>query len=1131
MLYLDEVVIHNFKSFKHSVIKFNQGFNCIVGPNGSGKSNICDSLLFALGEMSLRRMRVSSSTQLINSSTKAAKGEVRRAYVRLKFTGDKELEITRSIKSNKKVSYRLNGERTTRQDVIEVLREFNGQINETNTMTQGEITYLLNLNSKERREMIDIAAGIKEFNDKRDLSLKELEKVEQKLNEAKLLLSERMGFLSDLEKEKIDAEKYTALTMEIRQLSYTLLKMRETDTDSKYAESAAQMKEKVAARQKLEKRLGELGLEISGLLNDKDRISKGLNAKSAEVGSTNKILEEVNKNIAINATQLASHNEAAKSAKEKAGTLRVDQKNLRAKEKENAEQIKKLTFELEIKVKDAPDFSAPGQEDSEVGTLTERYNSNYKKVEELETKLLGLSSDFAKFSSEHESVNREVLENHRLMNEHGAKRSTLTSNIKSSKEALASLEKSKSEVEKDLKKEGDALVSLQARLDQIYVENVNLREALVASGKSESGKGAEMMAKELGKGFYGRVQDLCSYDDKYAVAVQSAAGGRFNYFVVDSIDTASKAIELLKSKKQGRASFIPIKEVEARQAKPQPGLKPLLDCLKFDKKYERAFSFIFANTYLVNNIREAQKIGIGSCRFVTVEGDLVEPSGIVSGGSIKAIQPTGSIENKLKKLEAENKETREKISETNATLEMIKKKIANYLNEIMNYDIELKHALAAEDDVNRNLDHLETKVKAQEAAGKGLKDRLDVARAERERTETSIRLLKDENTKLRATIDGIVSVKSKGHRSKAEEAKLQAAREEVEKLKISIASTTKENDMLKARSEELEKEIASEETLLHSANDRIARLEKESVSLVKQKAELQTALEGHDKKTSGMFKELQALEDKANMCGNERGKLSNEAEKLSRELIELEGKKAQLQTRLNDIRAELVSYSNVEALKGANVEELDKKLIIARNEQEKLGAVNMKAPEVYELKKKDVEESQKKMEILESEKTSIMSMIEQIEMKKLGVFTDTFNSVNENFKQLYGHVFDGETYLYLKNPKDPFNSGLEISVELNGKKRNHEELSGGQKSLIALMLVFAIQMRMPMSFYIFDEIDIALDKENSKKLSTLMKELSHKSQFIVVSHNDSLITAADTAIGVVNRANESQVVGVQLASK
>jgi chromosome segregation protein len=234
---------------------------------------------------------------------------------------------------------------------------------------------------------------------------------------------------------------------------------------------------------------------------------------------------------------------------------------------------------------------------------------------------------------------------------------------------------------------------------------------------------------------------------------------------------------------------------------------------------------------------------------------------------------------------------------------------------------------------------------------------------------------------------------------------------------------------------------------------------------------------------------------------------------------------------MSDIKAELLSYKDVSVMEGRSVEELESGLAVAKVDVERLGSVNLKAPEVYESKRQEVESAAQKMQTLDNEKNSIIAMINEIESKKLNIFVDTLKAVNENFKTLHSSVYEGSAYLYLENPKDPFNSGLMFHIASATNKEQAADLrSGGEKALTMLMLIFAIQMRNPMSFYIFDEIDAALDKENSKKLSRLMKELSRSSQVIMVSHNDSLITSADTAIGVVKKDDESQAVGMQITA-
>jgi Chromosome segregation ATPases len=213
------------------------------------------------------------------------------------------------------------------------------------------------------------------------------------------------------------------------------------------------------------------------------------------------------------------------------------------------------------------------------------------------------------------------------------------------------------------------------------------------------------------------------------------------------------------------------------------------------------------------------------------------------------------------------------------------------------------------------------------------------------------------------------------------------------------------------------------------------------------------------------------------------------------------------------------------------LQDIEVRLASAKSELERLGNVNMMAPAAYDQKSKDVEEVTNKLIVLENEKSSIMNMISELEDKKVSVFNRTFESVNKYFQQLYSRSMGVYAHLELENPKDIFESGLSIKIapKDGGAEHSSDQMSGGEKAFALLILIFAILMQNPLQFYIFDEIDASLDKENSKKLSNLIKEMGgSKSQFLVVSHNDSMIAGADTAIGVVKQNNESKVVGIQL---
>ena len=658
------------------------------------------------------------------------------------------------------------------------------------------------------------------------------------------------------------------------------------------------------------------------------------------------------------------------------------------------------------------------------------------------------------------------------------------------------------------------------------MDNVNLREQLASIGHS-SDRSAETLGRSIKEGFYGRAYELCSYDDKFSTAVQAAAGQRMNYFVVDSSETASRAIKLLKEKSLGRASFIPIEDMQVKPTAAVKGLKPFIENVKFDKRYGAAFDYIFSNTYLVDSIEAAKKAGMGSCRFVTLEGELIEQSGVITGGTMRVTQSPALLESKLRKLEDEKKAANGRLYELNIEADSIRKKLASYQTEEANRSNEIRHLQQQVDGINGEIDSGKKELASMESKLAQMKVEFERLKTERDKVEAGISALRLENEKLYST-KTVQQHKGKQQPSGAtQDAK--ALREEAEGLKIRIATMTKENEIRAGRIGEIEEETGKKTEELAGLKKSVSGLGKDIAEINKSKAELQEKIRSHDTKSAGQLKELQALEEKLTKISMERGRLSSDMDKIERDLIELSMKKEQSETRMNDIKAELLSYSGMKAIEGKSIEQLEASLAVAKSEIERLGNVNLKAPEIYESKKQDVDMARQKLQVLDSEKGSIVAMINEIESKKLNIFVDTLKVVNENFKSLYNNIFEGAAYLYLENPKDPFNSGLQIHMTSASKKeRASEQLSGGEKSLLMLMLIFAIQMRNPMSFYIFDEIDASLDKENSKKLSRLMKELSRSSQVIMVSHNDSMITAADTAIGVVRKDDESQAVGMQL---
>lgn len=1125
MTHLDSITIHNFKSFRHVNIKFSKGFNCIVGANGSGKSNICDSLLFALGEISLKRMRVPNTTLLINSFAKPKREDgIKKAYVKINFAADNPLEISRIIKSNNKISYRLNSKRVTRQEVVDALRGYKSEINDTNIIAQNEISYMVNLNAKERRELIDIAAGIKEFNDKKDAAMKELDKVQEKINESQIMLNERRGFLDQLEKEKEDAEKYLQLTDTVKRINYTILKNSEKQAEYDFNNTSDALRGAEQRKAALSGSIKEIDLMIEKLSKDKETLAKDLNERSIELSRTNKLLETINKETAVKEMQIKSLKEKLEENESQIAQSNAEQKKLREGSAAVAEQSRSVQEKLDVKASELISMDALETGTDSASQLS-RIGQNQKMIDELYAKSESDSKQYLQYMFEIDELEKSLRSKTDELAPKEEELSRKQGEAGDQKKKMLQLDENVLYSSKELEAFQKHLANNQGRIDALYGETVAVREQIAMLGGSSDRRINDFLKRNIGQGFHGRAYELCTFDEKYSLAVNSAGQSRLNYLVVDSAETADKAIKLLKSRQMGRASFIPLKDLAVKRMENDKKLDSLIDHIEFNDKFAPAFNYIFANTYIANSISEAKSIGFGKGRFVTLEGEVVEQSGIITGGSIKNQQSPAILESKLRAAEEQKHTINDDISKINATIERKRNEMAASQVESMNCRVELKHL---DSDIKSLKSYIETsKLKMEE-----INARLEQLNTLHNESGSKNAAIIDEINALKAENEKIYSLtpSRKSKTDKAEAEKLKTLRAEVEQLRISIATMSKEQEMKSARLQEVENEIKTRSAESKETRKKIAIIDNELLELGKNLNEMRQKVGKSDANSQELYRKIQELDVKLGKLGADKGKFNADTEKSSRELIEQETRKVQLQTRINDIKAELLSYNGIEAIKGQTQQEMESKRTIAKSDLERLGAVNLKAPEVYELKKKDVEEASAKLNILGSERDSIIAMINEIESKKLSIFSDTLNEVNQNFERLYGYIFEGSAHLHLENPKDPFNSGLAVNIK-SPKNRNSsvETLSGGEKSLVIIMLIFAIQANNPMSLYVFDEIDASLDKENSKKLSKLMLEMSKKSQLIVISHNDSLITAADTAIGVVHRNGESRVVGLRLS--
>lgn len=1126
MVYIKGLKFRGFKSFRKAEASFPKGYVCLAGPNGSGKSNVTDGIRFALGEGSLKALRAKKVSELINTSCSFAE-------VTLFIDGERQYEIRRAIKvdgSDVKTLYRINGKRSTRTLVMEELRPLGLESGTHNIIAQGQVQKIVEMSTRERRQIIDSVAGIAEFDQKKDEALRELNAVGQKITEASIVLGEREAILTELEKEKdaaisyIDAQgNFRRAKASISNAEFSKLSRQHADAVQKHAEAKLQLAD-----------LSKQSSALSGRIAELESQKQSVVAKFGNTASKEAALSE------IEALKVSIGADSATLGEKKKEEQRLE--TLSRAISSQADELKKLHGKNSGEIAGiSAEITALGKQIAELekktgGPAGGQADDMASKLEQLSEKVVSLKEQKAMNESNLENAERMLAmkkkEGETLASAVGeikegklpGEQSVLRKDILSLQAALESL----FEKEKELNRQ---LPEIDRRLLSLKEKAATLRASVSPAATNMALRAVEEMRQGGMRGIYGPVSSLMRCEQKYANAVEAAAGSRLTHIVADRMDTAIKAIEKLKEQKSGRCTFIPL-DMPKNASHEKPGKLPgclgaLIDFVDFDAAYNQAMAYVFSDTLLFDNVQSAKKAGVGRFRMVSLEGELIEKSGIITGGSQR-----GSLLGKAA------------LDKTEADAEAAKKEKDEMLTRLYSLREEMNNVRKEKAEAEVKLAGIEIEIKTTEERRQGSKKAIEAMKQieseigkiagelaqMRKNSESHARELAGAISQHESLKSSLASAQQKARQADSESQKLlRELHSRRSALEASLAAKKEELARVASAQSEKSEEQKAGAASLESCKKEIAALGTGLAKARKEQAEKEAKFAEISASSQKLVSKLNELESQIKEIGSQLGKLRAEEERMSRAAFELESKRQMAETRLADLKADLEQYQGVPTIDAtrAELEELAKKSQLT---MEQLGVVNLKAPEMYEQKKKDIDEIKGRVSSLDSEKNAVMHMMDEIEAKKRAIFLSTFTAVNDNFKKLFGYVFSGEGTMLLEQPSSPFESGLQVKVREEGRDKYLDSMSGGEKSLLALIFIFAIQMHKAAPFYILDEADAALDKENSRKLADLLKQLSRTTQFIVVTHNDTILSSADVALGVTKTEDGSKIVGVQLTS-
>jgi chromosome segregation protein len=1140
-LHITELEIDNFKSFsKKTKIPFLEGFSVISGPNGSGKSNIIDSILFVLALSSSRNLRAEKLTDLINLNSGRNTAEVS-----LEFSDGTKIKRRIKRTGNGYYSYNYLNDRLCKQsDIVEHLAKHGIKPHGYNVVMQGDVTRIMEMSDFERRKIIDEIAGVSEFDTKKQQALSELDIVRERIEREELLLIELTKRVNELKREREHALEYQ--------------KWQKDLAFFQNCRAAAQLHEREKELASLVQSTDEHTILVSRIDADRSLEENELSYLKADLKDIDDL---INRKSGSDYLKLIAELEEAKGGiklaeqtivrlrKEKEGNLEtinrvyMDTKRAETRVAECSDQIRTLSIDrtniameiagtranlekLESEIKKHGE-NTEGARESLFGLLKELEEKKGHRSEILHQQDMLIEKSRMRTTE----LDRLTQLLRQLDEEFAVKQSQLSDGEKSVSGLLSQkkeLDRSLSELEGGLFAQRSSLERLRTEIRENEQDIYRLEAAQQARGES-GGKAIE--AVKAMEHVHGTIAELGKAPAEYSTALNIAAGNKLQFVVCDDDQVAADAIQYLKSERLGRVTFLPLNKLKPPALPPlrEPGvIDYAVNLIEYDPKYDRAFAVTLGATIVVDTLARARKL-IGKYRMVTLEGELLEKSGAMTGGATK--KPAGrgfgaAVDDEIYRLRAHLAE----IQSEAATLESGIKRLTEEVDTKRAARNEIDQNIARlgmfTEEFSRRFDAITVEKQTIEAA---------VARQQEEtRTGTS------ELTQLEETLDKTT-------------AEINAINSSIEEIKKRLDDTnipilTDQIEKKRKEIEESERRLRNKEADINDAmrerqhfSSRLTELGEDRSRQEERNRQIDTDITGFNDQIATCKSQIAGLEERQKEFSGELDELRSKRSDTTRQiqdselkLMKFDAEKERLTIQMTAIRERARTLgSEVDMLReqvgemdtNLSLSEIEGKIAEADGALRKIGAVNMLAIEEYEKVQRQVGERTERKETLSHERATLIERIEKFEQMKYEAFTTAFRAIDTNFREIFARLTSGSGHLILENEEDPFTGGMTFAVQPRDKKVHLlSSLSGGEKSLTTLAFIFSIQRYIPAPFYAFDEVDMSLDGSNVERIASMITELSPQSQFVIVSLRKPMIEAAQRIMGVTLRPDKSTLV-------
>jgi chromosome segregation protein len=1177
-VYLRKIVLKGFKSFGKSTVslRFSNGLTTVVGANGSGKSNVLDAICFTLGILSAKFVRAGSFSDLIyNPGSPSTDKPAEYARVSLHFdNSDRKIPIdTDDIVMSRQVDrqghgvYRLNGRLTTRTEITDILSMAGIDPEGYNIVPQGELARIIRLSQEERRQLIEKIAGIATYDEKRERALKELEEVNLNLQRVNDLVRIVKEDFERLEKEKEGATRWLDIEKGIKNLQGSLVYTQLTRARLSLEEVTKRLETKKTQLDKLKADQDNTTITHEELSNRITEIEHSLTSRESELDTAQSNILDLRQQLSgtestanLIQEKMRSNTSQLKSLEEKLPNLKRTTENTWNEIKLLDDRKKSLLRTIEDATGNIKELSTEiSGLDAEFGKKREQLDSAVSSKNELNSELERNKAKQQILARERTYLQEEISKLTALKEDseksHGIMKTEIQSLMKDQEESMnkittaqtetgrvseefSSTKKQLEETEAIVKRIRDELIRIRARMDVLREVKMHLSHGRRAAITEI----LRLKSREGFHGIYGIVADLIKVAPEYSVAIEASAGYRLGYVVTETEDDAARLVEYLKKNKTGRASFLPLDSLKRGTKTETPKDKGVVgfakDLITFDEAIEPAIEYVFGKTLVVRDLEVARSLKYTQLRRVTLDGDLIEPSGLITGGFYMKGRQAGERQS-LPRLEEELKgieETRRSLSDKLQRLNDLKSDSADSIN-VNERKLEVTAVQLSEK--SNKVKQLEMTVasatKELEAKSKRLEEVVRETRSLDNEIEESTRRadkFASQERNLRTLLDSSEASKI-GIIIKNKETELAKLNDELKKIEILIAQNMGKIEQLTPQSEETKRLIDEVKGLIPSLQSELETKQTRLDSLDEQLGNVTGERDRLKSEVDALRRELAERKAASRESSRKINVTRDEINTLQMDLSGLGIRKEDLGTEIASAEKRIQEFPEFQSqtVQEADEEETSERIRILREEQTTLGNVNMKAMEQYDFTKSRYDEETSKRDRVLHEKTAILEFMEKLEREKVKKFMETFNDISNNFKEIFGYLAPSiRAELTIENPDRPLLGGISIKVRTAGMEvANIEALSGGEKSLTALALIFAIQKHQPAPFYVMDEIDAFLDEVNAVRVADLLKELSKNSQFIIVTLKQAVMARSDSLIGI-SKSTETGVSNIVSAN-